>query len=390
MKLINLYGMTLPEKVVALENAYKALNAEMNQLSAISGYISSEDYKTPNYNYMIANLYNHLGDKAVEIKPNSRVYFSNAYFAVIEKIVYDSEGNPYAYNTYDGIDLKGETGGQGPQGATGETGAQGPAGETGAQGPVGETGPQGPQGNGIVSIHTLSHSTVGNEEVTKVEVVLDEGNPQEFEVHAINGKDGSSSGRQCVTITPSTATQGAFTDAQFALLQESDDNCIILDNEIYFLQDKNHNNGYLVYTHVGHNSYNEFSTKCITITVNTKAWSLSQIAQQKQLYMHLIRVHYNDLPSQLYDFMMYLLNEDENDYISLEEINNAVKGTEIPAGGYINIGGSRYNITAIDISNDGAIWSCFCYVITADRTEQAVLPIGGITEATVSDLAQKL
>lgn len=126
--------------------------------------------------------------------------------------------------------LKGETGPQGLKGDTGEAGPQGPKGDTGATGPAGveitdinsgtpyiagentvtpititysngetteftvtaktgEAGPQGPKGdngNGIVSIHTLSHSTVGNETVTKVEAVTDDGN-EEFEVHAQNG-----------------------------------------------------------------------------------------------------------------------------------------------------------------------------------------------------------
>lgn len=64
-----------------------------------------------------------------------------------------------------------------------------PRGEAGPQGPTGEQGPKGEtgtSGNGIVSIHSVSHSTVGDEEVTKVEVVTDD-NTQEFEVHAKNG-----------------------------------------------------------------------------------------------------------------------------------------------------------------------------------------------------------
>lgn len=62
----------------------------------------------------------------------------------------------------------------------GEAGPQGPTGPTGA------TGATGASGNGIVSIHSVSHSTVGDEEVTKVEVVTDD-NTQEFEVRAKNG-----------------------------------------------------------------------------------------------------------------------------------------------------------------------------------------------------------
>lgn len=44
----------------------------------------------------------------------------------------------------------------------------------------------GENGNGIVSIHTLSHRTEGEEEITTVEVVTD-ADTQQFEVHAQNG-----------------------------------------------------------------------------------------------------------------------------------------------------------------------------------------------------------
>lgn len=47
-------------------------------------------------------------------------------------------------------------------------------------------GERGETGNGIVSIHTLSHSSVGRETVTKIEVATDDNN-QTFEVHAQNG-----------------------------------------------------------------------------------------------------------------------------------------------------------------------------------------------------------
>lgn len=148
--------------------------------------------------------------------------------------------------------LKGETGPQGPKGDTGATGPQGPKGDTGATGragveitdiisgtpyiagentvtPItitysngetteftvtaktGEAGPQGPKGdngNGIVSIHTLSHSTVGNETVTKVEVVTDDGN-QEFEVHAKNGTAGAQLYRHLITFNLSSQSLGA-------------------------------------------------------------------------------------------------------------------------------------------------------------------------------------
>lgn len=156
MENINLYGMTLPEKVVALEKAFKSLSEEIKEVSQIAGVSSAENYRTPDYNYSINMLYNPSGDKAINVKANMRVFFANAYYAVIEKIVYDSDGNPYAFNTYQGIDLKGEH------------------------------GTNGVNGNGITAIQSLRHTTENSETITTVEVVTDESN-MEFEVHAQNG-----------------------------------------------------------------------------------------------------------------------------------------------------------------------------------------------------------
>lgn len=156
MENINLYGMTLPEKVVALEEAYKSLSEEIKEVSQIAGVSSSENYSFPNYNYNINMLFNPSGDKAINVKANMRVFFANAYYAVIEKIVYDSDGVPYAFNTYPGIDLKGDA------------------------------GTNGVNGNGIVSMHSLSHTTENSETITSVEVVTDRSN-MEFEVRAKNG-----------------------------------------------------------------------------------------------------------------------------------------------------------------------------------------------------------
>lgn len=75
---------------------------------------------------------------------------------------------------------------------------------------------------------------------------------------------------------PSAATEGNFTNAEFATLQASRENKIIFDNEIYALNDQGHDAGYNVYTHVGHNSQNRFAIKCITVNLNNKSWVLTE------------------------------------------------------------------------------------------------------------------
>lgn len=74
---------------------------------------------------------------------------------------------------------------------------------------------------------------------------------------------------------PDTATQGQLNSGDLATLQASDQNYIIFANELYTLQDKSHEEGFYVYSHVGHDTLNHFNVKCITITLSTQSWVLT-------------------------------------------------------------------------------------------------------------------
>ena len=119
---------------------------------------------------------------------------------------------------------------QGPKGDKGDTGSQGP------QGIQGPTGPQGPQG--------------------------------------IQGVPGSDATITNITLQ-SGATQGTLTENQLELIQQSTFNYLILDNECYLLMDNQVASGYMVYSHVGQDSTNNYFIKCITITVSTRGWVMS-------------------------------------------------------------------------------------------------------------------
>lgn len=121
---------------------------------------------------------------------------------------------------------------KGPKGDKGDTGSQGP------QGIQGPTGPQGPQG--------------------------------------IQGVPGSDATITSITLQ-SGATQGSLTEDQLALIQQSTFNYLILDNECYLLMDNQVASGYMVYSHVGQDSTNNYFIKCITITVSTRGWVMSSI-----------------------------------------------------------------------------------------------------------------
>ena len=79
--------------------------------------------------------------------------------------------------------------------------------------------------------------------------------------------------------TPESGTNGTLTDEQLAVLKHSNRNYIILNKECYYLADNEHMSGYRVYSHVGYESSTYF-TKCITITLSTKAWVLTQTSPQ--------------------------------------------------------------------------------------------------------------
>ena len=92
------------------------------------------------------------------------------------------------------------------------------------------------------------------------------------------GPAGSASADDITIDQPESATNGTLTSFQLATLQASKLNGIIFANERYILQDNQHESGFLVYSHVGHDSTGNFFVKCITITISNLAWVLSSTA----------------------------------------------------------------------------------------------------------------
>lgn len=82
---------------------------------------------------------------------------------------------------------------------------------------------------------------------------------------------------------PKTATQGTLERAALNVLQASNENYIVFNDEIFRLADKQHNAGYLVYSHNGHDTTGCFFQKCITITLSSRAWVLETQENQAKL-----------------------------------------------------------------------------------------------------------
>lgn len=77
-----------------------------------------------------------------------------------------------------------------------------------------------------------------------------------------------------ITNVPETATNGTLTSAQMTSLQSDEQHFIMFNNEKYYLQDKEHQEGYLTFTHLGFEN-NTFTFKAITVTISTGAWVLN-------------------------------------------------------------------------------------------------------------------
>lgn len=82
---------------------------------------------------------------------------------------------------------------------------------------------------------------------------------------------------------PKTATQGTLERGALNVLQASNENYIVFNDEIFRLADKQHNAGYLVYSHNGHDTTGCFFQKCITITLSSRSWVLETQENQAKL-----------------------------------------------------------------------------------------------------------
>lgn len=91
---------------------------------------------------------------------------------------------------------------------------------------------------------------------------------------------------------PKGAKNGNITQSQLNILQASEFNCIEMknDNEIYYLNDPGHEEGFLTYSHVGIEN-GKTTIKTLTITVSAKSFVIVTTAVSTQsgsgnVYMH--------------------------------------------------------------------------------------------------------
>ena len=188
------------------------------------------------------------------------------------------------------------------EGVTGPAGPEGPAGPAGMPGAPGEQGHPvyyinaALQGNPTIPMASVQPATpliavgdlvVGNDGYLARCYQINTpstGQASMTTLYSLKGEPGASP--TGITLTPNTATEGTLTAEQLSTLQANDFNYIVLNNEIYHLQDKLTT---LVYTHVGRGTTSgeeDAWIKTIVISTLTRYWKLQ--VSGTQIYKHLI------------------------------------------------------------------------------------------------------
>ena len=235
--------MTLEERVIYQGELIKKLYETVPEIFGQIGYHSKVEYNSEQYTYDIADIYD-IGEN--KLKVNDTLTFVDGSVCRIVTVGEKTFTVEYLYSA---------------------------------------KGPKGDKGTSISGFSTIGSTNSGDNTITRVQAETDAGNFP-FEIYAANGSSGGSNAGYLYINVPDTTTSGLLNEQELNILLGSRENKIILNNEIYLLQDSRREAGYLIYAHIEHKSRKEFFTKCITVTINTKVWVLTTFEQQKQLYLH--------------------------------------------------------------------------------------------------------
>ena len=150
---------------------------------------------------------------------------------------------------------------------------QGVKGEQGPQGPAGTPGTNGTNGTAA----TVSIGSVTTLQPNASATVTNIGTPNNAVLNFGIPKGVDGTGISAVGVTINNYASGTLTEEQLNTLQNNDSNYILHGNEKFDLMDKQHDSGYLTYSHVGQDSTHTFRIKSIIITLNTREWVLYQM-----------------------------------------------------------------------------------------------------------------
>lgn len=248
MKLINLFGDTIAEKLRKLEISVNDLFSEM---AALGWYVTKQSYVDENQKYNASFITSPEVTASFIGRP---IYFAGSGILAVVSTYNENTGE---FTVEDAYNIKGEPGVNGANGTNGTNGLDGKNGFPNAfvqinppnrwtitryknsepevgkyyvvyiinsansnyrkgdivvgivtefennivtfrpdtitviTNIVGAQGVQGEQGRGITSVQAISHREENNETITTCQAVFNSGTPSEFEVHAKNGSGGT-------------------------------------------------------------------------------------------------------------------------------------------------------------------------------------------------------
>lgn len=322
--------MTLEERVIYQGELIKKLYETVPEIFGQIGYHSKVEYNSEQYTYDIDNIYD-IGEN--KLKVNDTLTFVDGSVCRIVTVGEKTFTAEYLYSA---------------------------------------RGPKGDRGTIISGFSTIKFINRGDNTITKVQAETDNGNFP-FEIYAANGFGGGSNVGYLYINLPDNTTHGVFNEQELNILLASKENKIIFNNEIYSLQDNQHETGYLIYTHIGRTSTHEFFTKCISVTIDTKRWILYTLETQKQLYLHQFFIDYlASGESNEFTVSFCVITDNKlpilGDYSNLIFVNNAGRPRYHGRPGEINF----YNVGDVSFNGDGTI-SCDIILFTSTSCEHAAV-----------------
>ena len=143
-------------------------------------------------------------------------------------------------------------------------------------------------GTELVSFYFVDHKLLDEQTVQErdvnVDVTYSNGIPTAIDSLTTSSNNGLLG--YSIILTPDTATQGTLTQEQVDTLRFNPNAYLVLNNELYYLNNNQSTPGVLVYTHNGYDGQKGIN-KYISVTTSTRGWVMTQdTGGGSDLYMH--------------------------------------------------------------------------------------------------------
>lgn len=156
-------------------------------------------------------------------------------------------------------------------------------------------------GTELVSFYFVDHKLLDEQTVQErdvnVDVTYSNGIPTAIDSLTKSSIDGLLG--YSIILTPDTATQGTLTQEQVDKLRFNPNAYLVLNNELYYLNNNQSTPGVLVYTHNGYDGQ-KGTRKYISVTISTRGWVMvEESGGGSDLYMHEVGITDGDWKLQI-------------------------------------------------------------------------------------------